>query len=187
MGTSQTTLAIVVSIITATFSALLVSNTSFLQAFLPDNIISLLILFIIPIFCYGISIAISAVYQFGKCKKVDVKGIAVGNTAVLGTTGILSGLLYLESIPFLKYIFGPYAPRNPMTGLPLTEGTPEFTEALSNEKHYKIQFFSNIVKSVLPIYLSEPVKDGFAYMYWIFWMTMLPMYFLLSLQGACTF
>jgi len=183
---SQTTLAIITSIITAVFSALLVSNSTFLTSFLPENIISLLILFIIPIFCYGLSFAMSAVYQFGKCKKVDVKGISVGNTAVLGTTGVLSGLLYLESIPILKYIFGPYAPRNEVTGLPLTEGTPEFTEAMSNEKHFKIQFFSNIVKSVLPVYLSESVKDGFAYMYWIFWMTMLPMYFLLSLQGACS-
>jgi hypothetical protein len=182
---SQAILSVVGSIITGIFSGLFVSYKSNIFSALPDSIISILILILVPLFCYLISIIMSSIRQFEKCGTVDIQAISVSNSAVLGTTGILSGLLYFESIPFLKYIFGAYAPRNPITGEYIMEGTPAYTEAMSNEKHYKIQFFSNIVKSVLPIYLSESVKDGFAYTYWIFWMTMLPLYFLLSMQGVC--
>jgi hypothetical protein len=182
---SQAILSVVGSIITGIFSGLFVAYKSNIFTALPEGIISILILIFVPLFCYLISIIMSLIHQFQKCGTVDIKGISVSNSAVLGTTGILSSFLYFESIPFLKYIFGVYAPRNEITGEYIVEGTPAYTEAMLNEKHYKIQFFSNIVKSVLPVYLIESVKDGFAYTYWIFWMTMLPLYFLLSLQGVC--
>jgi hypothetical protein len=54
------------------------------------------------------------------------------------------------------------------------------------EGHYKIQFFTNIVKAVLPTFVTEEnSKLGFVYFYWIFWMTILPFFFLLSVQGLC--
>ncbi len=105
--------------------------------------------------------------------------------ALLGTVGFGSFVLWFESVPVLKYIFGAYAPRNPLTGDEYPQESTEYIESMENEKHYKIQFFSNIVKAVLPMYLTEPVKDGMAYAYWIFFLTLLPSYFLMSLSSAC--
>jgi hypothetical protein len=66
---------------------------------------------------------------------------------------------------------------------------PEFYDKnplKDTEAHYKIQFFTNIVKAVLPTFVTEEnSKLGFVYFYWIFWMTILPFFFLLSVQGLC--
>jgi hypothetical protein len=34
--------------------------------------------------------------------------------------------------------------------------------------------------------MDEPVKEGFVYVHWVFWMTLLPFYFLIGMQGICT-
>jgi hypothetical protein len=104
---------------------------------------------------------------------------------VLGTNAIASLVLYLEGIPFLKQIFGVYAPRNPYDGMPYEEGTAPWIKGMENENHYKIQFFSSIVKAVIPMYVDDSMKNGLVYFYWIFWMTILPLFFLLSMQGMC--
>jgi hypothetical protein len=140
---------------------------------------------VIPLVAYIISIIVSLIYQYSSCGTVDIKGISLSNLFVLGTNLVTTVILYLEGIPFLKQIFGVYPPRNPYDGLPYQEGTPAWLKGMENENHYKIQFFSSIVKAVIPIYVEDAMKNGFVYFYWIFWMTILPLFFLLSVQGLC--
>lgn len=135
---------------------------------------------------YGLSLAASVFRQYTMCKKVNFQSIALSNTILLATVGGACFILFLENIPILKYFFGEYIPQDPVTGLEYTPDSLQYKIFMESEKHYKIQFFSNIVKAVLPAYLTEGVKDGFAYMYWVFWMTMLPAFVLLSAQGVCT-
>ena len=140
---------------------------------------------IIPVVAFVISVIMSLIYQYSTCNKVTVWPIMIGDSVVALTTSIASGLLLFESVPIFKYIFGPYAPRNPITGLQYQEGTEEYAAAMLTEKHYKLQIFSGIVKAIIPVYVSEEVKNGFVYLYWMFWMTLLPQYFMLSVQGIC--
>ena len=110
----------------------------------------------------------------------------LSNTFVLALTFLTSGVLYLEGIPFLKQVFGTYAPRNPYDGMPYEEGTAAWIAGMQNENHYKLQLLSSIVRAVIPIYFDEYTKTGLVYFYWIFWATILPLFFLLSFQGLCT-
>ena len=140
---------------------------------------------LIPVIAYFNAVIMSVIYQYSVCKKVTIIPILIGDLVTALTTSAAVGVLLLESIPFLKYIFGPYDPRNPVTGLQYPKDSDEYIDAMSKENHYKIQFFSGIVKAVLPVYLSEEVKNGFVYFYWVFWMTFLPQYFMMSVQAAC--
>lgn len=140
---------------------------------------------LIPALAYGISVLMSIVFQYSSCKKVNLGSISSSNLFIALTNLAVSGVLFLEGVPLLKYIFGDYAPRNPITGYPYEPDTQEYTAAMETENHYKIQFFSGIVKAVLPVYISDQVKTGFVYFYWIFWLTLLPLYFILSVQGLC--
>jgi hypothetical protein len=81
-------------------------------------------------------------------------------------------------------MFGEYGPTNPNTGEQYPPDSIEYKQGMETERHYKIQPLSSIVKAVLPIYYSESVKNGFTYMYWLFWSTMLPSFFLFTVQGA---
>jgi hypothetical protein len=141
--------------------------------------------FVIPIVAYLVSIMMSVIYQYSACKKVTIIPILITDLAIAFTTITASLILLFETVPILKYMFNPYPPRNPVTGLQYTKGTAEYDAGMLNENHYKIQFFSNIVKAVIPVYVDENVKEGFVYLYWIFWMTFLPQYFTLSAQGIC--
>lgn len=140
---------------------------------------------VIPIIAYGISIMMSVINQYAACRKVTMVPIAIGNLGVMATTGAVSLALFLEQIPFLKAIFGDYAPRNPISGLPYDPNSAEYVEGMANQNHYKIQILSGIVKAVIPVYASENVKSGFVYLYWIFWMTLLPLYFVMGMQSLC--
>ena len=140
---------------------------------------------LIPVIAYVISVLMSIIYQYSTCKKISAVPILLGDSVIALTTGSLSGILLLETVPIFKYIFGTYAPRNPITGLPYTEGSAEYLAAMETENHYKLQFFSGIVKAVIPVYFPEGVKSGLVYLYWMFWMTFLPQYFMLSVQGIC--
>jgi hypothetical protein len=151
---------------------------------LPSWVIPLLTIIIIPLFAYLASISGSIIFQYGMCKKVNLKSISLGNMAILGLTSIVSIWLFLENVPFLKYIFGEYGPTNPTTGEQYPPDSVEYKLAMETERHYKLQPLSGIVKVVLPQYYSESVKDGVSYMYWIFWATMLPSFFLFTVQGA---
>lgn len=142
-------------------------------------------LIIIPVLAYTISIIVSTIFQYSSCGSVNIGSISLSNLFVLGTNAIASLVLYLEGIPFLKQIFGVYAPRNPYDGMPYEEGTAPWIKGMENENHYKIQFFSSIVKAVIPMYVDDSMKNGLVYFYWIFWMTILPLFFLLSMQGMC--
>ena len=141
---------------------------------------------VIPIIAYVISVLMSIVYQYSTCGAVQIPTILISDLLVGATNGLASFLLSMESIPFLKNIYGTYAPRNPVTGFPYLENSPEYMAAMVNENHYKVQFLTGMVKAIVPVYLSEPVKNGFVYLYWTFWMTLLPLYFVLSVQGLCS-
>lgn len=169
-------ISIITSLAVAIFAMVLIS-----MELVPEYLHML----IIPAVAYGLSMGMSSIYQYSMCNKVSIGAIALSNLFILGTTGVTSLFLFLEKLSVLRMVFGPYAPRNPITGLPYSEGTEEYNAAMLNENHYKIQFFSSIVKAILPVYLSESLKDGFVSFYWIFWMTILPLFFLLSVQGIC--
>ena len=140
----------------------------------------------LPPLAYGYSLVLSSISQYSSCGSVNIAGIALQNLIVLGTNALVAGILFLETFPIKKVLFGEFPPTNPLTGLPLDPASPEFSQAMESESHYKLQFFSGIVKAVLPIWMQEPLKDGLAYCYWIFWMNLLPIYTLLGFQTACS-
>ena len=130
----------------------------------------------IPIFAYVLCIAMSAIYQTIACGSIQLATISIGNLGVLVSTAVATGILGLETLPLLRYIYGEYpAPLDPSAPL----------EPSDNEKHYKIQFFTNIVKAVIPTTVNPTMQTGIVYFYWTFWMTLVPYYFVLSLQGMC--
>ena len=175
--TTKIIVGVACSLLVGAFSMTLVSTE-----LLPSYIIA----FLIPIAAYAISVLMSIIYQYSACRTVNLGSIAISDLIVGVTSGLMSFLLFMESIPVFRYMFGPYAPRSPITGLPYESNTPEYVAAMESENHYKIQILSSIVKAVVPVYFSDPVKNGFVYLYWMFWMTLLPLYFVLSIQGICS-
>jgi len=173
---SNVILAIISSIIVAVVALLCVSTQ-----LLPSWMIPI----VIPIIAYLISVVISSIYQYSSCGTLNIQAIGLSNTFVLGTTAAASSILYLENIPFLKDIFGTYDPRNPYDGIPYEKGSPAWVVGMQNENHYKLQFFSSIVKAVIPMYFDENTKNGLVFFYWIFWTTLLPLFFLIGFQGFC--
>ena len=158
--------------------ALIISVTSIIL--ITNEMVPLtLIIPIIPFVAYIVSLGLSSLYQYSMCNKVSIGQIAISNLFIVLTTLLTSSVLYVEQLPILRFMFGEYAP-------PVT---PEFYDKnplKDPEAHYKIQFFTNIVKAVLPTFVTEEnSKLGFVYFYWIFWMTILPFFFLLSVQGLC--
>ncbi len=159
--------------------ALIISVTSIIL--ITNEMVPLtLIIPIIPFLAYLVSLGLSSLYQYSMCNKVSIGQIAISNLFIVLTTLLATSVLYVEQLPILRFMFGEYAP-------PLV--TPEFYDKnplKDPEAHYKIQFFTNIVKAVLPTFVTEEnSKLGFVYFYWIFWMTILPFFFLLSVQGLC--
>ncbi len=106
---------------------------------------------------------------------------------VLASALFTSAILFVEQIPLLR-IFYPdgYAPRNPISGLPYSPETAEYIEGIKNGNHYKIQLFTSIVKAVIPVYVNDDTQLGIVYFYWFFFLTLLPLYFILTIQGNCT-
>ena len=152
---------------------------------ITNDMVSLpIIVPMIPAVAYAVSIGLSSLYQYSTCNKVSIGQIAISNLFIALTTLIATSILYVEQLPILKFMFGEYLPS---VG-EVAEG-PECCDKnglKDTEAHYKIQFFTNVVKAVLPKFVSEEnSKLGFVYFYWIFWMTILPFFFLLSVQGLC--
>lgn len=105
---------------------------------------------------------------------------------VLASAILTTGILFLEQIPFLKMFYPDgYAPRNPVSGLPYSPETAEYIEGMKNENHYKLQLFTSIVRAVIPVYVNDNTKLGIVYFYWFFFLTLLPLYFILTIQGNC--
>ena len=175
--TTKISIAIATSLLVGATAMTLVS-TELLPPFM--------IAFLIPVSAYIISFLMSIIYQYSACRTVQIGTIAISDLIIGGTTGLASFLLFMESVPIFRYMFGTYAPRSPITGLPYSPDSAEYVAAMQSENHYKLQFFSGIVKAVIPMYLSEQVKSGLVYLYWMFWMTLLPLYFVLSVQGVCS-
>jgi hypothetical protein len=143
----------------------------------------------IPAVAYAVSLGLSSVYQYSICNKVSIGQIAISNIFIVLTTLIATTILYVEQMPILKFMFGEYVPSaGDAARLEGGEGGECCNKngLKDPEAHYKIQFFTNVVKAVLPKFVSEEnSKLGFVYFYWIFWMTILPFFFLLSVQGLC--
>ena len=140
----------------------------------------------LPIIIYLITTAMTAIYQYSKCNKVDIKSAFFTNLMVLASALLTTGILFVEQIPILKMIYPDgYPPRNPVSGLPYSEGTAEYDEGMRNENHYKIQLFTSIVRAVIPVYINDNTKLGIVYFYWFFFLTLLPLYFILTVQGNC--
>jgi hypothetical protein len=164
--TSKFSIAISTAILVAVVATILVT--------LEVN--SYVIGFGIPIFAYVLCIAMSAIYQTIACGSIQLATISIGDLGVLVSTAVATGILGLETLPLLKYIYGEY---------PDTSLTPSSLEHSDPEKHYKVQFFTNIVKAVIPPSVNDTMQTGIVYFYWTFWMTLVPYYFVLSLQGMC--
>lgn len=158
---------------------------------ITNDMVSLpIIVPMIPVVAYAVSLGLSSIYQYSICNKVSIGQIAISNLFIALTTLIATSILYMEQVPILKFIFGEYLPSAYAGDAARLEG--EGGECCNKnplkdtEAHYKIQFFTNVVKAVLPKFVSEEnSKLGFVYFYWIFWMTILPFFFLLSIQGLC--
>jgi hypothetical protein len=139
---------------------------------------------------YLLAFGASAAYQQIKCKSVNVEATAKGNLLVFAMASLIFGVLNVETVPLKYFLFGQYPRIDPSTGNPFGPETREYQEDMkpfeSNEEYlariwgsdrYKIQFFSNLVTAVLPNFMV-PV-------YWLFWLTLLPLYFLLKTQSVC--
>lgn len=173
---SKIILSIVYSLMISVLVLILITN---------DMVSLPIIVPMIPAVAYAVSIGLSSLYQYSMCNKVSIGQIAISNLFIALTTLIATSILYVEQVPILKFMFGEYIPSAPA-------GAGEGPECCDKnglkdpEAHYKIQFFTNVVKAVLPKFVSEEnSKLGFVYFYWIFWMTILPFFFLLSVQGLC--
>ncbi len=177
---SVSTLSFSTSLLSASLAGAMVAILPQQLTSFPQWTVTLIVLLAIPIISYGISLSGSSLYQYGKCKKVNIKSISITNLIILATSFLVSGWLFLENLPLLKYIFGPYSPINPLTGEPYEAGSPEY----ESERHYKLQPLSSIVKAIFPVYWAENIKDGLTYVYWIFWAVMLPSFFLFTIQGT---
>ena len=129
---------------------------------------------LLPLLSYIITTILSIVYQ--KVTFGDVNAIFPiwFNLGVALTNLVLALILWVENLPILQWIFGEYAPRNPDTGVQYKESHPDYNELYNNEERYKLSFFSGIVKSVVSMYIDEPMQNGFVYFYWTFWGTLLP-------------
>lgn len=129
---------------------------------------------LLPLLSYIITTILSIVYQ--KVTFDDVNAIFPiwFNLGVLLTNLVLALILWAENLPILQWIFGEYPPRNPDTGVQYKEDHPDYQELNNNEERYKLSFFSGIVKSVISMYIDEPMQNGFVYFYWTFWGTLLP-------------
>jgi len=172
---SKIILSIVYSLMISVLVLILITN---------DMVSLPIIVPMIPAVAYAVSIGLSSLYQYSTCNKVSIGQIAISNLFIALTTLIATSILYVEQLPILKFMFGEYLPSVGEAA----EG-PECCDKnglKDTEAHYKIQFFTNVVKAVLPKFVSEEnSKLGFVYFYWIFWMTILPFFFLLSVQGLC--
>lgn len=171
-------------VITASILVAMIISILRRYEFIPFYITAILT----PGIAYGICFALTLVIQQVSCGKFNLSGAALGTLGVAGSTGLASLILTLEQFQLLNIIepyFGPFVPRNPVTGAAYTPDSVEYADAMETMNHKKIQYFSNIVKAVLPFSFSEATKDAFATFYWMFWMTLLPLFFSLSLTASC--
>jgi len=169
-------IALTGSILMGAIAMVLITN-EFLPYFM--NVI------IIPLVSYVIAVVISVIYQYSVCNQLTLSSITIGNLLIPLTNIVVGLILFIEQIPICKYIFGEYDPRNPVSGLKYDRNSAEYVEAISTGDHYKLQLLTNIVKSAVPVYFSNELKKGFVYFYWTLWGTLLPLYFLIGVQGMC--
>ena len=153
---------------------------------LPGWVISLIVILVVPVIAYATSLGMSSLVRHNsKCKKMNMNTIAISNLFIALATLVTGILLTLENVPFLKFIFGEYEPTNPVTGLKIPKDAVEYNEYMLSGTHYKIQTFSNLVKDALPYAMNNKAKDGIVYLYYMFFMTLLPSFFIYTSQAIC--
>jgi hypothetical protein len=127
---------------------------------------------IIIVFAYLFSCFASIIYQNSVCGFANVKGIFLSNLLVLRNIVLTCLVLIADSLPFFEKFTKPTSDATAPSG------------DISTKRG--VEILSGIVKAILPEQMDEPVKEGFVYVYWVFWMTLLPFYFLIGMQGICT-
>lgn len=153
---------------------------------MPTWIISVVVVLTIPFISYFTSVGMSVLLRLkAKCKTVDFKNILINNLFIGLSTLIAGVVLAFENIPILKTIFGEYEPVSRVTGLQIPKDAVEYNQYILDQTHYKIQTFSNIVKDALPFALSDSTKTGLVYFYYMFFLTLLPSFFIFSTQSIC--
>lgn len=128
--------------------------------------------FIIIATAYFLSCGVSAIYQQAVCGSLNVKNIFLSNLIILRNAVITCGALYIDSYPFFDKFVQPTAESAHATG------------DVSGKRG--VEFLSGIVKGALPETMLETAKTGYVYVYWMFFMTLLPFYWLVGIQGICT-
>jgi len=165
-ATTKETSRLLISFLSAMFIAMI----SFLCIVFLNHYKALAYFIIITI-SYFASCAVSIMYQYSVCGFINAKGVFVSNTIILRNSIITCLLLFIDMYPFFDKTVQPTAESSAASG------------DVSTKRG--IEFLSGIVKNVIPDYVDETVKNGLVHVYWLFWMTLLPTYFLVGVQGIC--
>jgi hypothetical protein len=128
--------------------------------------------FLIIATAYLLSCGVSAIYQQAVCGSLNIQNIFLSNLIILRNAVITCGALYIDSYPFFDKFVKP------------TADTAHATGDVSGKRG--IEFLSGIVKAALPETMLETAKTGYVYVYWMFFMTLLPFYWLIGIQGICS-
>ena len=127
------------------------------------------VLLFASIVSYLLSLAFSYFNQVHSCDSADMSKIAVSNLLIPASVGATSAWLLLENLP--------------LKGAPSIPPTFEELEKQPNQNSF--QFLLKLVQDVLPETWNHSQKEAVAYMYWIFWATLLPSHFVMKLQSLC--
>jgi hypothetical protein len=128
--------------------------------------------FLIIATAYLLSCGVSAIYQQAVCGSLNIQNIFLSNLIILRNAVITCAALYIDSYPFFDKFVKP------------TAETAHATGDVSGKRG--IEFLSGIVKAALPETMLETAKTGYVYVYWMFFMTLLPFYWLIGIQGICS-
>jgi hypothetical protein len=117
---------------------------------------------------YLIASGTNFIFQYASCNTVNPANIFLSCIIVLRNISLTCLVLYLDTYPFFA--------------VPSSEGS----ECQEIGQRKGIEFFSGIVKAILPEGMSDTTKTGIVHVYWTFWMTLLPIYFLVGVNGICS-
>ena len=125
---------------------------------------------VIIILAYFIASGTNFIFQYAACKTVNPANIFLSCLIVLRNISLTCLVLYLDTYPFFS--------------TPHAEGSVPEGGEIGQRKG--VEFFSGIVKAILPEGMSDTTKTGIVHIYWTFWMSLLPIYFLVGVNGICS-
>ena len=129
---------------------------------------------ILIILSYLIACGTNFIFQYAACNTVNPGNIFLSCLIVLRNISIICLALYLDTYPFFSV-----PPKTESESGPVPEG-----QEIGQRKG--VEFLSSIVKAILPEGMSDTTKTGIVHVYWTFWMTLLPIYFLVGVNGICS-